>query len=97
MCHAPLVSSVRPQPQLQASSDHQCNSIPYIFIMVALGGLVIACLPLDPRFAGSKPAGDDGFLSVIKIRSTSSFGGEVQSSVPCRHVKEPYEHETDAL
>jgi hypothetical protein len=28
---------------------------------VALGGLVVACLPLDPRFAGSNPAGDDGF------------------------------------
>jgi hypothetical protein len=29
---------------------------------VALGGLVVACLPLDPRFAGSNPAKDDGFL-----------------------------------
>jgi hypothetical protein len=54
--------------------------------------LVVACLPLDPRFAGSKPAEDDGFLRVIKIRSTTSFGGEVD----LRHVKEPYEHETDA-
>jgi hypothetical protein len=30
---------------------------------------MIACLPLDPRFAGSNPAKDDGFLSAIKIRS----------------------------
>jgi hypothetical protein len=43
------------------------------------------CLPLDPRIAGSNPAEDDGFLRVIKIRSTT------------RHVKEPYEHERDAL
>jgi hypothetical protein len=27
---------------------------------LALGGL--ACLPLDPRFAGSNPAEDDGFF-----------------------------------
>jgi hypothetical protein len=43
---------------------------------------VIACLPLDPRFAGSNP--DDGFLTVIKFRSTTSFGVEVKSSGPCR-------------
>jgi hypothetical protein len=42
---------------------------------VALGGLVVACLPLDPRFAGSNPAEDDAFLRAIKIRSTTSFGG----------------------
>jgi hypothetical protein len=30
---------------------------------VALGGLAV---PLDPRFAGSNPAEDDGFLRVIK-------------------------------
>jgi hypothetical protein len=48
------------------------------------GGLVAACLPLDPRFAGSNPADDDGFLRVIKICSTSSFGGKVKPSVPYR-------------
>jgi hypothetical protein len=48
------------------------------------GGSVLACEPLDPRFAGSNPTGDDGFLRVIKIRSTTSFGGEVKPSVPCR-------------
>jgi hypothetical protein len=45
---------------------------------------VVACLPLDPKFAGSNPTKDDGFLRVIKIRSTTSFGGEVKPSVPCR-------------
>jgi hypothetical protein len=29
--------------------------------VVTLGGLVVACLPLDLRFAGSKPTEDDGF------------------------------------
>jgi hypothetical protein len=33
---------------------------------VAVGGLVVACLPLDPRFAGSNPAEDDRFLRAIK-------------------------------
>jgi hypothetical protein len=45
---------------------------------------VVACLPLDPRFAGSNPAEDYGFLRVIKMCSTTSFGGDVKSSVPCR-------------
>jgi hypothetical protein len=42
-----------------------------------------------------------GFLMAIKIRSTTSFQGEVKPSVPCReifrHVKEPYEYERDTL
>jgi hypothetical protein len=50
-------------------------------------------VPLDPRFAGSNPAEDDGFLKAIKISSTASLGGEVKPSAPCRkilrHVKEP--------
>jgi hypothetical protein len=56
-----------------------------IFHFVALGGLVVACLPLDPRFAGSNLAEDDWFfLRVIEVRSTTSFGGVVKLSVPCR-------------
>jgi hypothetical protein len=50
---------------------------------------------LDPRFAGSNPTEDDGFLRAIKIRSTTSFE-EVKPSVPCmvlRYVKEPYIYE----
>jgi hypothetical protein len=53
-----------------------------------LGGLVVACLTLDPRFAGSYPAEDDGSLRAIKIRSTTSFGGKVKKSVPCRRFTE---------
>jgi hypothetical protein len=33
---------------------------------VTFGGLVIACLPLQPRLMGSKPAKDNGFLKAIK-------------------------------
>jgi hypothetical protein len=47
----------------------------------------LACSPLDPRFAGSIPTEGDGFLRVIKIRSTTTFGGEVKPSVPCRRFR----------
>jgi hypothetical protein len=40
---------------------------------VALGGPMVACLPLNPKFVGSNPAENDGFLRAIKIRSTTSF------------------------
>jgi hypothetical protein len=66
------------------------------YTVVALGGLVVACLPSGSIFAGSNPAEDDGFLRAIKVLSTNFFGWEVKSSVPCkilRHVKEPYEYE----
>jgi hypothetical protein len=42
-----------------------------MFLLVALGSLVVACLPFDPRFAGSNPTEDDRFLRVMKIRSTT--------------------------
>jgi hypothetical protein len=48
---------------------------------VDLGGLVVACLPLDPKFAGSNAAEDDGFLRAIKIRSAASFRGELKPSL----------------
>ena len=38
--------------------------------------------PLDPRFAGSIPAGVDGFFQSVKILSMTSFGREVKSWVP---------------
>jgi hypothetical protein len=61
--------------------------------LVALGGLVVSVLATEPKVRGFDP---DGFLRVIKIRSTTSFGGEVKRRshvVDLRHVKEPYGHE----
>jgi hypothetical protein len=49
--------------------------------LVALGGLVVSVLATGPKVRGFD---GDGFLRVIKIRSTTSFGGEVKPSVPCR-------------
>jgi hypothetical protein len=37
---------------------------------------------LDPRFADSKLAKDDGFFRVIEVCSATSFGGEVKPFVP---------------
>jgi hypothetical protein len=60
---------------------------------VVLGGVIDIVLSLDPKFAGSNPAEDEGLLMAIKIRSTTSFGGEVKPSAPCRnilwHIKNP--------
>jgi hypothetical protein len=44
---------------------------------------VIACLQLDPKFAASNPAKNNGFIRAIKIRSTTSFGGVLNQSVLC--------------
>jgi hypothetical protein len=61
-----------------------CKQIPmFQRNTVTLSGLVVVYLPLDPRFAGSNPAKDDGFLRVIRIHSITSFGEEVKPSVPC--------------
>jgi hypothetical protein len=53
----------------------------------------LSLLPLDPRFASSNPAEDDGFLRAMKVRITYPFGGEVKPSAPCRkslwRVKNP--------
>jgi hypothetical protein len=68
-------------------------------LSVAFGDLAVTCLKLDPRFAISNPAVDEGFLSLIEYRSSTSLGGEVKPSVSCRsilqNVKEPYEYERD--
>jgi hypothetical protein len=49
---------------------------------------------LDPRFVGSDPVEDNGFLRVIKICITAFFRGEVMLAVLCHkilwHVKDPY-------
>jgi hypothetical protein len=40
----------------------------------------LAYLILDPRIEGPNPVQGDGFLRMIKIRSTPSFVGEVKPS-----------------
>ena len=39
--------------------------------------------PPDPRFAGSNPAGVDGFFQSVKTLSMTSFGREVKPWVTC--------------
>ena len=43
-----------------------------------------AISPLDPRFAGSNPAGVDLFFRSVIILIMTSFGREVKPWVPCR-------------
>ena len=40
--------------------------------------------PLNPRFAGSIPAGVDWFFQSVKILSMTSFGRQVKPWAPCR-------------
>jgi hypothetical protein len=53
------------------------------------------------RFVGSKPDENNVYLRAMQIRSSTSFGGEVKPSAPCRkilrHVKDPlrYGRDTD--
>jgi hypothetical protein len=57
------------------------------------GDVVVNVLATGLKGRGFKPRLGDGFLKVIKIRSTRSFGWEVKPEVPCRkivpHVKDP--------
>jgi hypothetical protein len=52
-------------------------------------------LAIVPKFRGSNPAEGDGFLRVIKIRITPSFGGEVKPKATyrniLRHIEKPFD------
>jgi hypothetical protein len=88
-----LKSMSRGTNNKRSSCELNCNSIKNslwsahfklgYFPWVAL---CLASLLLYPGFTGSKPAEDEGFLRAIKIRSTTSFGGEVKPSVSCRKI-----------
>jgi hypothetical protein len=62
-------------------------------------------IEVDRRFRGASIirgidlTDSDGFLRAIKIRSTTSFGGEVKPSSPCRkmlrHVKDHFIYDRD--
>jgi hypothetical protein len=62
---------------------HRPAASSIIILLVALGGLVVACMPLGPRFMDSNMTLDDGLLRVIKMRSMIFFRREVKPSVPC--------------
>jgi hypothetical protein len=53
---------------------------------VTIGGLVVAFLPLGPRIPGSNPTEDDAFIRAVEIRTTTSFGRELNLSVSCRKI-----------
>jgi hypothetical protein len=43
---------------------------------------MVIVLAMYPRFVGSNPAENDGFLMAIKLHSTTSFGGESKAVGP---------------
>jgi hypothetical protein len=60
---------------------------------------VVSGLDIGPIVRGFKPGQGRPNLIAIKIRSTTSFGGEVKPSAPCRkilrQVKERYGYKRD--
>jgi hypothetical protein len=52
---------------------------------------MVIVLATGPKVRWLKPGRDDGFLRSIKSLSTTSFGGEVKPSVPCRKITPKYE------
>jgi hypothetical protein len=53
---------------------------------------MVSVLATGSKGRGFKPGRGDGFLRVIKVRSTPSFGWEVKLEVPCckiLHVIDP--------
>jgi hypothetical protein len=60
---------------VSCSFPFELDYCPYNLIVV-LGGVTVIVLAVGQRFAGSNPAMDDGFLTAIKIRSQTSFGGK---------------------
>jgi hypothetical protein len=57
-----------------------------MFKVSRLGGVVVSVLATGLKGRGIKPGRGDGFLMTIKIRSTPSFGWEVQRETPCRKI-----------
>jgi hypothetical protein len=57
-----------------------------------LSGVVVGVLTTRPKNRGFKPSRGDGFLRVIKIRSTLSFEQEGKLEVPCRKILWHVEH-----
>jgi hypothetical protein len=61
---------------------------------------VVSVLSTGPKGRGFKHGRGDGFLRAIKIRSTPSFGWEVEPEAPCRkilrHVKITCKYEQNA-
>jgi hypothetical protein len=68
---------------------------------VVLGDVMVTVLLIGAKVRGFKPGWGVGFLRAIKIRNTTSFGGEVKLSAPfrniLRHVTGPFEVWTKIL
>jgi hypothetical protein len=54
------------------------------YLKVVLGGMVFSVLDIGPKVREFRPG--RRILQAIKVRSMTSFRGEVQPSVPCRKI-----------
>jgi hypothetical protein len=58
-------------------------------LKITLSGLVVIMLAIGPKIHGFKPSRGRWIFKVIKVNSTTSFGGEVKPLIPCRILKIP--------
>jgi hypothetical protein len=70
--------------KFDVGSVHNDLAIEQFNTHVAFGGLVVSVLATGPKVRGFKPGRVRWIFKGDKIRGTTSFGGEVKSSVPCR-------------
>jgi hypothetical protein len=89
--HLNTKQTTEPQFSVRLTETHTFN-VMCTDIHSHLGGAVVSVLATGPKGHGFKPGQGDGFLRVIKTRSTPSFGWEVKPEVPCHkilwHVKD---------
>jgi hypothetical protein len=55
-------------------------------VAYSVGGVLFSLLAIRPNVRGFKPGRGDLFLRAIQIRSTPSFGAEVNPEAPCRKI-----------
>jgi hypothetical protein len=68
-------------------TDYSVHTIYMIYVeIVAVGGLLVSVLAIGPNVRGFKTGQGRCIFKGDKIRSTTSFGGEVKPSVTCREI-----------
>ena len=62
------------------------------FVLMDKNGLGVSVLASCNRVRGFKPSRSRRIFRAKKILSTTSFGGEVKPSVPCRNLRHIKDH-----
>jgi hypothetical protein len=72
---------------IRLNSSIEYDTVLYNSIFLSgFSGLGVACWPLVPKFAGSKPGRSRLIFQGEKILSTTTFGGEVKAVCPMSQI-----------